>query len=104
MELLYMGLFWTICIGALVAVVVAGLLAGGVANNRLESIAIDMSSDQDSLSKAKDSYYPSLSIKSVVSWLTQRFGYREEVPADEDFPLVTTGSSVALIERNVLGR
>jgi len=26
-----MGLFWTICIGALVAVVVAGLLAGGVA-------------------------------------------------------------------------
>ena len=91
---------WNCCIWACfglsasahhVAVVVAGLLAGGVANNRLESVAIDMSSDQDSLSKAKDPlYYQPLNIKGILSRLTQRSGYSEEVPADETFPLVTT--------------
>ena len=82
MELLYMGLFWTVCIGALVAVVVAGLLAGGIANNRQESIAIDMSSDQESLSKAQDPlYYQLLNIKSVFSRIAQRFADRGEVPS-----------------------
>ena len=81
LELLYVGLFWTILIGALVTIVLVGVLAGGVAHNRLESVAIDMSPDQDSLSTAKKPYQP-LNIKSVLkacSW----FGYRGKVQADE---------------------
>ena len=52
MELLQLGLFWTLLVGALVTVLVVGVVAGGVSYNRLERIAIDMSTDEESLSKA----------------------------------------------------
>lgn len=53
MELLQIGLFWTLLVGALATVLVVGVVAGGVSYNRLERIAIDMSTDEESLSRAE---------------------------------------------------
>ena len=52
MELLQLGLFWTLLVGALAIVLVVAVVAGGVSYNRLERIAIDMSTDEESLSQA----------------------------------------------------
>ena len=54
MELLQIGLFWTLLVGALATVLVVGVVAGGVSYNRLERIAIDMSADEESLSPAEE--------------------------------------------------
>ena len=54
MELIELGLFWVLLVGALATVLVVGVVAGGVSYNRLERIAIDMSTDEESLSKAEE--------------------------------------------------
>ena len=56
MELLQIGLFWTLLVGALATVLVVGVVAGGVSYNRLERIAIDMSTDEESLSRAEEGF------------------------------------------------
>ena len=45
MEWLQFGLFWSFLVGALATFLVVGVVARGVSYNRLERIAIDMSTD-----------------------------------------------------------
>ena len=70
MELLQIGLFWALLVGALATILVVGVVAGGVSYNRLERIAIDMSTDEESLSKADEGipYHP-VSAKGLVKGL-----------------------------------
>ena len=49
--------FWAMFLGSLIAVAVAGVLAGGVAYKRLESQVIDMSFGQEPLRKELPSLY-----------------------------------------------
>ena len=75
MELLQIGLFWTLLVGALATVLVVAVVAGGggVSYNRLERIAIDMSTDEESLSKAEAGLpYHSVNAKGLVSGLSRK--------------------------------
>ncbi len=70
MELLQIGIFWTLLVGALATVLVVGVVAGGVSYTRLERIAIDMSTDEESLSKADEGIpYHTVSAKGLVKGL-----------------------------------
>ena len=73
MELLQIGLFWALLVGALATILVVGVVAGGVSYNRLERIAIDMSTDEESLSKAEEGlpYHP-VNTKGLVSGLFRK--------------------------------
>ncbi len=52
MDLLSNGIWWVILVGGVASVAITGILAAGVSYSRMESIAIDMSPDYDSLSQA----------------------------------------------------
>lgn len=52
MDLLSNGLWWVILVGGVASVAITGILAAGVSYSRMESIAVDMSPDYDSLSQA----------------------------------------------------
>ena len=73
MELVQIGLFWVLLAGALAMVLVVGVVAGGVSYNRLERIAIDMTTDEESLSKADEGipYHP-VNAKGLVSGLFRK--------------------------------
>ena len=73
MDLLQIGLFWALLVGALAIVLVVGVVAGGVSYNRLERIAIDMSTDEESLSKASGglNYHP-VNAKRLVGGLFRK--------------------------------
>ncbi len=73
MELLQIGVFWVLLGGALATVLVVGVVAGGVSYNRLERIAIDMSTDEESLSNADEGlpYHP-VNAKGLVSGLSRK--------------------------------
>ena len=73
MELLQIGFFWALLVGALGIVLVVGVVAGGVSYNRLERIAIDMSTDQESLSKAEEGLpYQPVNAKGMVTGLFRK--------------------------------
>ncbi len=73
MELLQIGLFWALLVGALATILVVGVVAGGVSYNRLERIAIDMSTDEESLSKAEEGLpYQPVSTRGLVSGLFRK--------------------------------
>ena len=73
MELLQIGFFWALLVGALVTVLVVAVVAGGVSYNRLEGIAIDMSTDEESLSKAEEGLpYYAVSPRGLVSGLFRK--------------------------------
>ena len=73
MELLQIGLFWTLLVGALATVLVVAVVAGGVSYNRLERIAIDISTDEESLSKTEAGLpYHSVNAKGLVSGLSRK--------------------------------
>ncbi len=73
MELLQIGIFWVLLVGALATVLVVGVVAGGVSYTRLERIAIDMSTDEESLSKADEGipYHP-VNAKGLVKGLLRK--------------------------------
>ena len=73
MELLQIGIFWTLLVGSLVTVLVVAVVAGGVSYNRLERIAIDMSTDEESLRKAQEGLpYHAVSARGLVSGLFRK--------------------------------
>ncbi len=73
MELLQLGLFWALLVGALATVLVVGVVAGGVSYNRLERIAIDMSTDEESLRKADEGRpYQPVNTRGLVSGLFRK--------------------------------
>ncbi len=73
MELLQIGIFWVLLVGALATILVVGVVAGGVSYNRLERIAIDMSTDEESLSKADEGLpYHAVNTKGLVSGLFRK--------------------------------
>ena len=73
MELLQLGLFWALLVGALATILVVGVVAGGVSYNRLERIAIDMSTDQESLSIAGEGLpYQRVNTRGLVSGLFRK--------------------------------
>ncbi len=73
MEFIQLGLFWALLVGALATILVVGVVAGGVSYNRLERIAIDMSTDEESLSKAGEGLpYQPVSTRGLVSGLFRK--------------------------------
>ena len=67
MELVTSGLWWVVLVGGLASVVITGVLAAGVSYSRMESIAVDMSPDYDSLSQAEEALpYQPLNRAGVV--------------------------------------
>lgn len=73
MELLQIGFFWVLLVGALATVLVVGVVAGGVSYNKLERIAIDMSTDEESLSMAGEGLpYHSVNAKGMVRGLARK--------------------------------
>jgi len=73
MELLQIGIFWVLLVGALATILVVGVVAGGVSYNRLERIAIDMSTDEESLSKADEGLpYHAVNAKGLASGLFRK--------------------------------
>ncbi len=73
MEILQIGLFWTLLVGALGTVLVVGVVAGGVSYNRLERIAIDMSTDEESLSRAEKGLpYQQVNARGLIGGLIRK--------------------------------
>ncbi len=73
MEFIQLGLFWALLVGALATILVVGVVAGGVSYNRMERIAIDMSTDEESLSKAQQGLpYHAVSPRGLVSGLFRK--------------------------------
>ena len=73
MELLQYGIFYILLIGALTTVLVVGVVAGGVSYTRLERIAIDMSTDEESLSQAEEGLpYHSYNARGLVNVLLRK--------------------------------
>ena len=73
MELFQLLLFWPLLIGALATVLVVGVVAGGVSYTRLERIAIDMSTDEESISKADEGIpYHSVNAKGLLEGLFRK--------------------------------
>ena len=73
MEFIQLGLFWALLVGALATILVVGVVAGGVSYNRLERIAIDMSTDEESLSNAGEGLpYQPVNTKGFVSGLFRK--------------------------------
>jgi uncharacterized membrane protein len=73
MEFIQLGLFWALLVGALATILVVGVVAGGVSYNRLERIAIDMSTDEESLSNAgKGLPYQPVNTRGLVGGLFRK--------------------------------
>ena len=73
MELLQIGIFWVLLVGALATILVVGVVAGGVSYNRLDRIAIDMSTDEESLSNAGEGLpYQPVNTRGLVSGLFRK--------------------------------
>ena len=73
MEFIQLGLFWALLVGSLATILVVGVVAGGVSYNRLERIAIDMSTDEESLSKVEEGLpYQPVNTRGLVSGLFRK--------------------------------
>ena len=74
MDLLSNGIWWVILIGGVASVAITGVLAAGVSYSRMESIAVDMSPDYDSLSQAGEALpYQPLNQTRLVSKIVRMF-------------------------------
>lgn len=84
MDLLNTGIWWVILIGGLASLVITGVMAAGVSYSRLESIAVDMSPDYDSLSQAGEALpYQPLNQTGLVGKIARMFrSDSESTPTD----------------------
>ena len=74
MDLMYSGIWWVLFIGGLASILITGVLAAGVSYSRLESIAVDMSPDYESLSQAGEALpYQPLNQTGLVRKISRMF-------------------------------